>query len=31
VSKAFFHFPNVGMRTNVFREEAMADHKVEEY
>jgi len=25
LSKAFRHFPNVGMRTNVFREEAFAD------
>jgi len=25
------HFPNVRMRTNVFREETTADHKVEEY
>jgi len=30
-SKTFFHFPNVRMRTNVFREEAIADHKVEDY
>jgi len=28
--KAFFHFPNVRMRTNVFGEGAIADHKVEE-
>jgi len=31
LSKAFCHFPNAGMRTNVFREDAIADHKVEEY
>ena len=30
-SKAFFHFPNVRMRTNVFRQEAIADHKLEGY
>ena len=30
-SKAFFHFPNVRMRTNVFCEEAFANDKVEEY
>jgi len=30
-SKAICHFPNVGRRTSVFREEAFADHKVEEY
>jgi len=30
-SKAFFRFPNVKMRTNVFREVAIADHKMEEY
>jgi len=30
-SKAFFHFPNVTMSTNVFRKEAIADDKVEEY
>ena len=29
-SKAFFHFPSVRMRMNVFRGEAIADHKVEE-
>jgi len=27
LTKAFCHFPNVGMRTSVFREEAFADHK----
>jgi len=31
LSKTFRQFPNVGMRTKVFREEANADHKVEEY
>jgi len=31
LSKAFCYFPNVRMRTSVFREEAFADHKVEEY
>jgi len=31
LSKAFCHFPNVGMRTSVFREEAFADHNVEEH
>ena len=27
LSKAFCHFPSVRMRTDVFREEAIADHK----
>jgi len=31
LSKAFCHIPNVRRRTNVFGEEAIADHKVEEY
>jgi len=31
MSKTFCQFPNVGMRNNVFREEAVADHKVEEH
>jgi len=31
LSKAFCHFPNVGVRISVFREEAFADHKVEEF
>jgi len=31
LSKAYCHFRSIGMRTNVFREEAIADHKVEEY
>jgi len=30
LSKAFCHFPDVGRRTNVSGEEAVADHKVEE-
>jgi len=30
-SNAFCPFPNDRMRTNVFREEATADHNVEEY
>jgi len=31
LSNTFSPFPNVSMRTTVFREEAIADHKVEEY
>jgi len=31
LSKAFCHSPNDRMRTSAFREEAIADHKVEEY
>jgi len=31
LSKAFCHSSNVRMRTNVFHEEAITDHKVEEY
>jgi len=31
LSKAFCHFPDVRRRTNIFGEEAIADHKVEEY
>jgi len=31
LSKACCHFPDVGRRTNVSGEEAIADHKVEEY
>jgi len=31
LSKAFCHSSNVRMRTNAFREDAIADHKVEEY
>ena len=31
LSKAFYHYSDVRMRTNAFREEAIADHKVEEY
>jgi len=31
LSKAFCHFPNVRRRTNVFGEEAIADHKVEKH
>jgi len=31
LSKAFCHSSNVRMRTNAFREEAIADHMVEEY
>jgi len=31
LSNAFRPFPNDRMITNVFREEAIADHKVEEY
>jgi len=30
-SKAFCHFLNVRMWTNIFREDAIADHKVKEY
>jgi len=31
LSKAFYRFPSVGMRNNTFRQEAIADHEVEEY
>jgi len=31
LSKAICHFPSVRMRTNVFCEEAIADHKVKTY
>jgi len=31
LSKAFCHIPDVRRRTNIFGEEATADHKVEEY
>jgi len=31
LSKALCHSSNVRMRTNAFREGAIADHKVEEY
>jgi len=31
LSKGFCPFPNVRLSTNVYREEAIADHKVEEY
>ena len=31
LSKVFYNSSNVRMRTNAFREEAIADHKVEEY
>ena len=31
LSKTFFHFLNVRIRTNIFHEDAIADHKVEEY
>jgi len=31
LSEAFCHFVNVRMRTNIFREDAIEDHKVEEY
>jgi len=31
LSKAFYHSSNDRMRTNAFREGAIADHKVEEY
>jgi len=31
LSKTFCQFPYIGMRTKVFRKEAIADHKVEEY
>jgi len=30
LSKTFCHFPDVRMRTNAFRKQAIADHKVEE-
>jgi len=31
LSKTFCHFPNVRVRTNAFRKEVIADHKVEQY
>jgi len=31
LSKTFYHFLNVRMKTNAFQEEAIADHKVENY
>jgi len=31
LSKTFRQFPNVGMSAKVFREEAIADHRVKEY
>jgi len=31
LSKTFCRFPNVRNRMNVFRKDAIADHKVEEY
>jgi len=31
LSERFCHFPNVRMMMNAFREEAITDHKVEEY
>jgi len=30
LAKIFCHFANVGLRTNVFREEVIADHTEEE-